>query len=146
MEEEGEGMGGICMGRVRARKPLFTSCFVKLMRRNGASEYSLPTPDSHSHHQQCTPFVLSSSQDMHHHLPALDHTHAHSHHTHSHHAHSHSHSLTKGLDTQAVNLMALPSYAPLPPQHQTQRKSSFPRPAMFLLLLRRIEVKGVKNQ
>ena len=93
----------------------FFSChFVKLMNDNRASEYSLPTPDSHSHHQQYTPFVLSSSQDMHHHLPPLHHAHPHSH-------HAHSHSLPKGLDTQAVNLMGLPSYDALPSQNQAQQ-------------------------
>ena len=109
-------MGGICLGRVKARMCLFLffSCFVKLMNENRASEYSLPTPDSHSHHQQYTPFVLSSSQDMHHHLPSLHHAHPHSH-------HAHSHSLPKGLDTQAVNLMGLPPYDALPPQNQAQQ-------------------------
>ena len=92
----------------------FFSCFVKLTNENRASEYSLPTPDSHSHHQQYTPFVLSSSQDMHHHLPPLHHAHPHSH-------HAHSHSLPKGLDTQAVNLMGLPPYDALPPQNQAQQ-------------------------
>ena len=107
-------MGGTCLDRVRARKPLFSLCFVKLMKRNRASEYSLPTPDSHSHHQQYTPFVLSSSQDMHHHLPPLHHAHPHSH-------HAHSHSLPKGLDTQPVNLMGLPPYDALPSQNQAQQ-------------------------
>ena len=83
---------------------------------NRAAEYSLPPRDSHSHHQQYTPFVLSSSQDMHHHLPPLHHAHPHSHHT-----HSHSHSLPKGLDTQAVNLMVLPPYDALPSQNQAQQ-------------------------
>ena len=134
-------MGGICLGRVRARMYLFLfSCFVKLTNENRASEFSLPTPEgSHSHHQHYTPFVLSSSQDMHHHLPPLHHAHPHSH-------HAHSHSLPKGLDTQAVNLMGLPSYDALPPQNQAQRKSSFPCPPMFLLLLRRTGLKGVNNQ
>ncbi|KIJ92201.1 hypothetical protein K443DRAFT_685412 [Laccaria amethystina LaAM-08-1] len=50
-------------------------------------------PHSHLHHQQNTPFLLSSSQDMHY-LPTL-------HHSHSYHAHmhSHSHSLPKALVT-----------------------------------------------
>ena len=90
------------------------SCFVKLTNDNRASEYSILTPDSHSHHQQYTPFVLSSSQDIHHHLPPLHHAHPHSH-------HAHSHSLPKGLDTQAVNLMGLPPYDALPPQNQAQQ-------------------------
>ena len=108
-------MGGICLGRVKACLCLFFfSCFVKLMKKNRASEYSLPTPDFHSHHQQYTPFVLSSSQDMHHHLPPLHHAHPHSH-------HAHSHSLPKGLDTQAVNLMGLPPYDALPSQNQAQQ-------------------------
>ena len=53
-EEEPKGMGGICLGRVKARKslspPPFSLCFMKLMNYNIASEYSLPTPDSHSEH------------------------------------------------------------------------------------------------
>ncbi|EDR06948.1 uncharacterized protein LACBIDRAFT_299352 [Laccaria bicolor S238N-H82] len=85
--------------------------------QSSASEYSLPTPNDH--HQQYTPFVLSSSQDMHHHLPPLHH--------HSHHAHSHS--LPKALDTQAINLMALPSYDPLPPQNQAQNQVQLPPPS-----------------
>ena len=40
-----KGMGGICLGRVKARKPLFSppfsSCFMKLMNYNRASEYTL---------------------------------------------------------------------------------------------------------
>ena len=110
----------------------FPSCFVRLMNYdndNRASEYSLPTPDTHTHpphphHQQYTPFVLSSSQDMHHHLPPLHHSHPH-----AHHAHSHSHSLPKGLDTQAVNLMALPPYDPLPPQNQQAQQVQLPPPS-----------------
>ena len=43
--EEPKGMGGICLGRVKARKPLFfppfSSCFMKLMNYNRASEYTL---------------------------------------------------------------------------------------------------------
>ena len=102
----------------------FSSCFVKLMNDNRASEYSLPTPDSHPHpqhphHQQYTPFVLSSSQDMHHHLPPLP--------PHAHHAHSHS--LPKRLATQAVNLMALPPYDPLPPQNQQAQQVQLPPPS-----------------
>ena len=78
-------------------------------------EAQLPLPSTvRSHHQQHTPFVLSSSQDMHHHLPPLHHSHPHTH-------PAHSHSLPKGLDTQAVNLMARPDYDPLPPQNQAQQ-------------------------
>ena len=51
---------------------------------------------------------------MHHHLPPLHHSYPRSH-------HAHSHSLPKGLDTQAVNLMALPLHDPLPPQNQAQQ-------------------------
>ena len=98
-----------------------------------------PTPDSHSRHRQYIPFVLSPSQDVHHHLPPLHHSHPHSH-------HAHSHSLPKRLDTQAVNLMALPSYDRLPPQNQAQRKSSFPRLPMFLILFQHTEVNGLINQ
>ena len=62
--------------------------------RNTHSQHQTPTPIINN----TPPFVLSSSQDMHHHLPPLYHAHSHSHHTHS-------HSLPKGLDMQAVNLM-----------------------------------------
>ena len=101
------------------------SCFVRLMNDNDnrASEYSLPTSHpQHPHHQQYTPFLLSSSQDMHHHLPPLHHSHPHSH-------HAHSHSLPKGLDTQAVNLMSLPAYDPLPPQYQQAQQVRLPLPS-----------------
>ena len=130
-------MGALCLGRVGARMclsppPPFSSCFVKLMNDNRASENSLPTPDSHSHpahphHQRYTPFLLSSSQDMHHHLPPLHHFLPHSHHPQT---HSHSHSLPKGLDTQAVNVM------PFPLRSSTLPKSSSasPAPAAFLCL------------
>ena len=50
---------------------------------------------------------------MHHHLPPLHHSRPHTH-------HAHSHSLPKGLDSQAVNLMARPAYDPLSPQNQAQ--------------------------
>ena len=80
----GRGNGCLCSGRVRARTFLFfpfSSCFVKLMNDHKTSEYSLPTPDSHAHHHQYTPFVLSAS---HRHLPPLHPSLPHSHHAHSH--------------------------------------------------------------
>ena len=129
-EEEGEGMGDICLGRVRARNPLFLR------------DETEPR-NTHSHHQQYTSFVPSSSQHMHHHLPPLHHANAHSHHTHSHHAHSHS--LPKGLDRQAVNLMELPPYDPLPPQNQAQQVQ-LPSPSHVSPTFAAHEVKGVDNQ
>ena len=47
-------MGGICLGRVRARKPLFSSCFLKLMNdetdpQNTHSHHPTPTPPSTIH-------------------------------------------------------------------------------------------------
>ena len=122
----GRGNGWFMPGQSRSSYVsfLFSLLFVKLMKDdndNRASQHSLSTPDSHSHpahlHHQYTPFLLSSSQDMLHHLPPLHHSHPHSH-------HAHSHSLPKGLVTQAVNLMALPPYDPLPPQNQHSSNSA----------------------
>ena len=80
-------------------------CLLRILTPNAR----LPLSSSTVH-----PLVLSSSQDMHHHLPPLLHAHPHSH-------HAHSHSLPNGLDTQAVNLMGLPPYDALPSQNRAQQ-------------------------
>ena len=46
-------MGGICLSRVRARKPLFSSCFVKLTNdetepRNALPQHPTDTPITNS--------------------------------------------------------------------------------------------------
>ena len=121
----GGGNGWFMPGKSQSLYVSFFSCFVRLMNDNDnrASEYSLPTPHpQHPHHQQYTPFLHSSSQDMHHHLLPLHHSHPHS-------LHVHSQSLPKGLDRQAINLMALPPYDPLPPQNQQAQQVQLPPPS-----------------
>ena len=110
----GGGNGWYMPGQSQSSYVLF---FFFVFREADERKQSLRilTPNTrHSRHQQYTPFVLSSSQDMHHRLPPLHHAHPHSH-------HAHSHSLPKGLDTQAVNLVGLPPYEPLPSQNQAQQ-------------------------
>ena len=94
----------------------FSLCFKKLMDDNKTSVYSLSTPGAHAHPQDYT-LRTFSSQDVHRHLPPLQHAHSHSH------GRSHSHSLPKGLDT-SCHLDGVPSLWSVTPS-----KSSSASPA-----------------
>ena len=92
----------------------FSSFLVKLMDDYKALEYS-------PQHQTPMPIISNTPSSYFLHLKMYITTsclcttpHPHSHHTHS-------HLLPQELDTQSVNLMALPLYDSLPPQSQAQQ-------------------------